>query len=306
MASAPLVVDAPTPKPASWRDFVELSKPGILGMCLFTAAGAMAVAATLGGYTPTPFPWPQALWGLLGTTLSVAASNTLNQWIERDGDRLMNRTKDRPLPAGRMAPAKALIFGVVLGIASVAVLYTLVNEISAWISTFALLSYVLIYTPMKRRSRHALLVGAVPGAMPPLLGWAIVTGDVHAPGIVLAAILGIWQLPHFIAISIYRARDYENAGIHVSPNERGLEFAKNESLWYSLLLVASSMLLVPLQVAGFFYFVVVSVLGAWFFILSMRGFEPDAGNKWARQFFFASLIYLPALTIALIVDLAIQ
>ena len=290
---------------ASWRDFVELCKPGILGMCLFTAVGAMGVAGTLGGYVPSPFPWATALWGLLGTTLSVGASNTLNQWLERDGDRLMNRTKNRPLPTGRLTPTVALVFGLVLAVGSIAVLHFFVNPTSVWISTFALLSYVLIYTPMKRRSRHALLIGAIPGAMPPLLGWAIVTGGIHAPGIVLAAILGVWQLPHFIAISIYRAQDYANAGIRVAPNVRGLEFAKNESLWYSLLLVTTSLMLVPLGVAGFFYFVVVTVLGAWFFILSMRGFEPESGNKWARQFFFASLIYLPALTIALVLDLAL-
>jgi protoheme IX farnesyltransferase len=290
---------------ASWRDFVELCKPGILGMCLFTAAGGMAVAATSGGFISPPFPWQTALWGLLGTTFSVGASNTLNQWMERDGDRLMSRTKNRPLPAGRLNPAAALVFGLILGVAALAVFHFFVNPASVWISTFALVSYVLVYTPMKRRSRHALLVGAIPGAMPPLLGWAVVTGGVHAPGIVLAAILGVWQLPHFIAISIYRARDYANAGIRVTPNERGLEFAKNESLWYSLLLVATSLMLVPLGVAGFFYFAVVTVLGACFFILSMRGFEPEAGNKWARQFFFASLIYLPALTVALVLDLAL-
>lgn len=291
-------------RPATWRDFVELCKPGILWMCLFTAVGGMGVAAALGGFVADPFPWAVAGWGTLGTALSVGASNTLNQWMERDGDRLMNRTKERPLPAGRMEPTVALVFGLVLALASLVVFHFFVNPASLWISTFALLSYVLIYTPMKRRSRHALLIGSIPGAMPPLLGWAVVTGGVHAPGVVLAAILGVWQLPHFIAISIYRARDYANAGIRVAPNERGLEFAKNESLWYSLLLVATSLMLVPLGVAGFFYFVVVTLLGAWFFILSMRGFEPEAGNKWARQFFFASLIYLPALTIALVLDLA--
>lgn len=286
-------------------DFLALCKPGILGMCVFTALGGMGVAATLGA-APTPFPWATALWGLLGTTLSVSAANALNQYIERDGDRLMRRTKDRPLPAGRMHPNVALAFGVIVALLSEVVLFAFVNPLTAWLAAFALLSYVLVYTPMKRRSTQALIVGAVPGAMPPLLGWTIATNEIGAAGVALFLILLVWQLPHFLAISIYRRFDYEQAGIHVVPNVRGVESAKIQSLIYSLLLVTTSLILVPLGVAGFTYFVAVTVLGAWFFVLSMRGFEPGADNKWARQFFFASLVYLPVLTIALVIDLAIS
>lgn len=286
-------------------DFVELCKPGILGMCVFTALGGMGVAATIGA-APTPFPWAAALWGVLGTTLSVAGANTLNQYIEREGDKLMNRTKDRPLPAGRMAPNVALVFGILLGVLSEVILFAFVNPLTGWLAAFALLSYVGIYTPMKRRSTQALIVGAVPGAMPPLLGWTIATNEIGAAGVVLFLILLVWQLPHFLAISIYRRHDYGAAGIKVVPNVRGIENAKVQSLIYSLLLVTVSLMLVPLGVAGFTYFVAIAILGAWFFVLSMRGFEPEANNKWARQFFFASLVYLPVLTVALVVDLMIK
>lgn len=298
--------DAPSEAPrARFNDFVQLSKPGILAMCLFSAAGAMGVAATLPGVIAPPFPWAVAAWGLLGTVLSVAGANTLNQYLEREGDKLMRRTRTRPLPAGRMSPWAALVFGLFLSVASVAVLLAFVNGLSAALAAFAIVSYVLIYTPMKRISTQALLVGAIPGAIPPLLGWAIVTGEIGAPGVALFLILLVWQLPHFLAISIYRRRDYADAGIHVVPNVRGLDNAKVQSLIYSLLLVATSLILVPLRVAGFFYFVAVAVLGAWFFVLSMRGFEPGADNRWARRFFFASLVYLPALTLALVLDLLI-
>lgn len=286
-------------------DLVQLAKPGILAMCLFSAAGAIGVAAALPGVMESPFPWERVLWGLLGTVLSVGGANTLNQFLERDGDKLMRRTRTRPLPAGRMRPAVALAFGALLSVASLVVLAVYVNPLSTALAAFAIGSYVLIYTPMKRMSTHALLVGAVPGAIPPLLGWAIATGKFGAPGVALFAILLVWQLPHFMAIAIYRRRDYEEAGIHVVPNVRGLDSAKVQSLVYSLLLVSTSLLLVPLRVAGFFYFVAVTLLGAWFFVLSMRGFEPGADNRWARRFFFASLVYLPALTLALVVDLLI-
>ncbi len=300
------ILDIAPPTRHSLRisDFVELCKPGILGMCVFTAVGGMGVATTMGA-VPTPFPWATALWGLLGTTLSVSGANTLNQYIEREGDKLMNRTKDRPLPTGRMNPTVALVFGIVLAVLSEVILFAYVNPLTAWLSAFALVSYVLIYTPMKRRSTQALIVGAVPGAMPPLLGWTIVTNEIGVAGVVLFLILLIWQLPHFLAISIYRRIDYEAAGIKVVPNVRGVESAKNQSLVYSLLLFTVSMILVPLGVAGFTYFVAIAVLGAWFFVLSMRGFEPGADNKWARQFFFASLVYLPVLTVALVIDILI-
>lgn len=302
--SAPLEAAQPsqvTP-PSLARDIVALMKPGILAMCLFTAGGAIALAASLPGRVESPFPWPRVLWGLLGTAASVGAANALNQWIERDGDRLMRRTRERPLPAGRMHPAFALAFGVALGVASLVLLALEVNAVSTALAAFAILSYVLVYTPLKRRSTQALAVGAVPGAIPPLLGWAIATGRIEAPGIALFLILFVWQLPHFIAISIYRRRDYEDAGIHVVPNIRGLEAAKNQSLAYSLALVSVSLLLVPLRVAGFTYFAAVGVLGAWFFVLSMQGFEPGADQRWARRFFFASLVYMPALTLALLID----
>jgi protoheme IX farnesyltransferase len=295
-----IVRQHPAPRAA---DFWLLVKPGILYMCLFMALGGMGMARALPGAIDGPFPWPTALWGFLGIALSVAASNVLNQYIERDGDRHMTRTRSRPLPAGRMKPITALIYGIVLAIASLVVMWTRVNPVSTVLTAFAIGSYVLVYTPMKRISTQALVIGAFPGAVPPLLGWTVVTGSIGAPGVALFLILFVWQLPHFMAIAMFRAKDYAEAGIHVVPNVRGLESAKVQSLVYSLLLVATSLVLVPMRVAGFFYFVAVTILGAWFFVLSMRGFEPDADDRWAKRFFFASLVYLPVLTIALVLDL---
>ena len=302
--SIPVIEDAPQAKVRTWwSDYVELSKPGITGFCVFMMAGGAGVAMTLPGAIEGPLPWTRILWALLGTAMSVAGANALNMYLEREGDLRMRRTRDRPLPSGRLAPAAALTYGGVLAVASTALLAWLVNPITAWISLAALVSYVGIYTPMKRRSMMALFVGAFPGAVPPLLGWTAATGEVGAPGVVLFLILWVWQIPHFIAISIYRQRDYDEAGIHTVPSTSGLEPAKIQSLVWSILLVSASLLLVVLRVAVMVYFTVATLVGAWFFVFSMRGFEPEAGNKWARQFFFASLIYLPVLTIALVLDL---
>jgi protoheme IX farnesyltransferase len=225
--------------------------------------------------------------------------------LERDGDRYMRRTKDRPLPSGRMTVRTALVFGAATGLLSTWVLAVHVNLLTAALGLFALFSYVLVYTPLKRRTSTSVTVGAVPGAVPPLMGWTAATASFGAPGVALFAILFVWQLPHFIAISLYRARDYEAAGIKTVPGVRGNETARVHSLLWSLVLVPTSLTLVALGVAGTLYLAVAGALRAWFFILSVRGFEPDSGNRWARRFFLASLVYLPVLTAALVIDVVL-
>lgn len=296
----PGVAEDPAPAiPTLWQDFVTLGKPGITVMCVLMAAGGMGLALR---ESALQLPWWQLPVALIATTLSVMGANALNMVIERDGDRDMVRTRNRPLPSGRMHPAVAIGFGIVTGGLAFGLFYDLVNPMSAWLSAFAYLSYVLVYTPLKRRTTQALIIGAVPGAIPPLLGWTSVTGTIDAPGVVLFLILLLWQLPHFLAIALYRLRDYAQAGIRTVPAVRGEEAARVQSMIYTVLLVPVSLLLVPLGVAGFLYFAVASALGAWFFVYSVRGFEPGAGPVWARRFFFASLVYLPVLTGALILD----
>ena len=295
-------MNEPARPPSVLSDFVALSKPGITVMCLIMAAGGFGLAFAHNG---TPFDGAAAfrfVAMLVGTALSVASANTLNMVIEREGDRHMRRTRDRPLPSGRMTVRTAIVFGVVTGLLSTWILTAFVNPLTAALGLFALFSYVLVYTPLKRRTPTSLTVGVVFGAVPPLMGWTAATGSFGAPGIALFAILFVWQLPHFIAISLYRARDYEAAGIKTVPGVRGGDAARLHSLLWSLVLVPTSLALVVLGVAGTLYLAVAGALGAWFFVLSLRGFEPDSGNKWARQFFLASLVYLPALTVALVID----
>lgn len=306
---APLEADEYIPPPpreqkvGGWRDFVALAKPGITIMCVLMTAGGAGLAIHGDAVRSGVFGWVEFAWLLLGTALSVSSANALNMLLEREGDRDMVRTRNRPLPSGRMHPMTAIGYAILTGLTSVWVLYTQVNPLTAWLSVFALVSYVAVYTPLKRRTTQALIIGAVPGAIPPLLGWTGATNEIGAPGIVLFLILLLWQLPHFIAIAIYRGRDYAAAGIKAVSVVRGVEVAKVQSLIYCVFLVPVSLLLVTLNIAGYFYFVVASALGAWFFVLSVRGFEPKAGTLWARRFFLASLVYLPVLTAGLVLDI---
>jgi protoheme IX farnesyltransferase len=285
-----------------WRDYVQLTKPRITLLCLVMAAGGLALAP--GNLKPMV-----VLFTLVGTGLSVASANALNMYWEREGDRLMARTRNRPLASGRMEAWQALAYGVTLGLGSVITLALGVNLLTAGLGLFALLSYVLVYTPLKRRSSLALIVGAVPGAMPPLMGWTAATGRIDTAGLVLFGILFVWQIPHTIAISIRHREDYDRAGIRTLPSDQGDKLAKLQSLAYSLLLVPISLMFVPLGVAGPMYFLAALALGTWFVWLAAKGFRAEPPEKvkdgWARTFFLASLVYLPALTLALVLDLAI-
>jgi len=239
---------------------------------------------------------------VLGTAVIVGSANTLNCWLERDLDRLMKRTSNRPLPAGRLSPQVALIFGLALAAVSIPALAVWVNPLTALVGASALVTYVAIYTPMKQKSPAALLVGAVPGALPPLMGWTAVTGRIDTPAVVLFGILFLWQLPHFIAISLFRKRDYSNAGMKVLPAVRGDAVAKRHAIFWAAALLPVSLMLVPLGVAGNVYLAVATVFGVGYLGMSLRGLRKDAGPKWARKLFVFSILYLTVVFAALMLD----
>lgn len=280
----------------AWRDYIQLTKPRITLFCLLMTLGGAAMA-------PEKLSFSILLLTLLGTAFSVGSANALNMYWERNSDRLMVRTSNRPLPTGRMNPLSALAFAIALGVGSVVILGLWVNWTTSLLSLFALLSYVLVYTPMKRITPHALLIGAVPGAIPPLLGWTAVTGEITPPGVILFAILLIWQIPHFIAISVNHAEDYKKAGIKTWPGDRGLRPATIQALAYSLMLIPVSLMLIQLGVASLVYGATALALGVWMVVLSARGFSPERYSRWSKQLFVASLVYLPVLTAGLALDL---
>jgi protoheme IX farnesyltransferase len=292
------LVDAFEPKQVGTvavSDLVALTKPRITALVLITTAGGYWLAPAKGG------PLVASL-ALIGTILIVAGANALNMYIERDIDGQMERTKDRPLPGGRLAPRVALWFGVALSVAAVPILAIGVNATTALLAVLANLSYVLAYTPLKQRSHSALLVGAVPGAMPPLLGWTAATGTIGAGGLVLFGILFLWQVPHFLAISIFRRDEYARAGLKVMPNTLGLRATKHSIARYLFALLAVSLLLVPLGVERPGYTYLAGTLGTIFLGWGCWGLREEAGARWARSLFGISILYLALLFCALMVE----
>jgi protoheme IX farnesyltransferase len=176
-----------------------------------------------------------------------------------------------------------------------------VNVTTTLLGAFSLFSYVLVYTPLKRRTTLALLIGAVPGAMPPLLGWTSVTDRIDGPGAVLFGVLFLWQVPHFLAISLFRSRDYQRAGLKVMPIERGDRITRHHIVGYLVALVLFSVLLVPLGVAGPVYLVSAVLLGLGFLGFGAWGLRSTSGIRWARGLFAISIVYLMLLNAALII-----
>ncbi|MCG8556545.1 MAG: heme o synthase [Proteobacteria bacterium] len=279
------------------RDLCALMKPRVTVLVVATAAIGMWLA-------PDPVPPLAAVLTGLAIGLVVGSANTLNCWLERDVDGLMKRTRMRPLPQGRLRPATALGFGLLLAAVSIPMLVLATNSLTGLLAATALVSYVAIYTPLKRRSAWALPVGAIPGAIPPLMGWTSATGRLDAPGLVLFAILFLWQLPHFIAISVYRKSEYAGAGLKVLPVALGDRAAVLHAVAYAGALVPITLLLVPLGAAGTLYLSGAAVLGLAFFTLTLAGLWQQQSARWARRVFLASLLYLPLLFVLLAFDVA--
>ncbi len=304
MTSPAIATASPATSGARARDFVALAKPRITLMVIITTTGGLFLAPLA-----LDAPWLSPLTvvlTLLGTTLIVAGANALNMYLERDVDRHMARTRNRPLPGGRMTPRAALWFGVVTSVIAIPILAIGVNPLTALLAVLANLSYVLAYTPMKQRSHFALEIGAAPGAIPPLLGWTAVTNRIDVGGLVLFAILFFWQIPHFHAIALFRREDYARAGLKVMPNVLGDDATKHAIVRYLAVLVASTLLLFPLGVAHRIYLFSAIALGAVFFGWGCYGLRPslvgDALRKWARSLFGISIVYLVLLFVVIWID----
>ena len=298
---ATLILTALTARPAvrpqfgglAWlRGLIALAKPRITGLVVITFAGGLWLA-------PGPIAHWRALMTLIGTAFLVASSNTFNMYLERDVDPLMERTRDRPLPRGILSPETSLVFGALLACFAVPLVFLGSNLLTGLLGLAALGSYVAVYTPLKRHSAAALFIGAVPGALPPLMGWTAVTGRLDAPGLALFAILFFWQIPHFCAIAIYRASEYARAGFKVLPARVSRATTLVTMVLFSVGLVAATLVLQPLHVAGTAYLACALVLGAIFIGWTAIGFRRGAAPSWARGLFLYSLVYLTVLFVAL-------
>jgi len=277
-------------------DLVQLVKPRITALVLFTTASGLWLA-------PRGVSAKTVALTLLGTVLIVAAANVLNMYLERDSDALMARTANRPLPAHRMDPQVALKFGLVLAAISVPLLTFAVGPLPGLLAAIALVSYVLLYTPMKRQTAASLLVGALPGAIPPLIGWTAATAKLDLPGVLLFAVMFLWQVPHFLAITLFRKEEYARAGLIVQPNEAGGERAARMNIVrYTVALVFVSLLFVPLNVGHALYLFTALLLGGIFLGYGLFGLREGSGVRWARNLFLLSLVYLTVLFGVLMID----
>ncbi|MGH0037313.1 MAG: heme o synthase [Myxococcota bacterium] len=278
------------------RVFADLTKPRLLPMVLFTGLPVLGMAA--GG-------WPSlgvSVVTLLGITLAAASANTLNAYIERDVDAKMERTRERPLPAGRLSPAAALGFGLLLAAGSVSLLWAIGGLPAAGLGVGSILFYVFVYTIwLKPRSSWNAVIGGAAGAAAPLMADVAVNGHVGAPGLCLFAIVFFWQPPHVWAIALYRKREYETAGIPMLPSVIGDQPTRRRMLAYTVGLVPVSLAPVFFGLLGAVYAAVALVMGVWFIWLAIRVLR-ERTDAAARHMFHVSLAYLFVLFLAMNVE----
>ncbi|MFW6053192.1 MAG: heme o synthase [Persicimonas sp.] len=277
-------------------DYYQLTKPGILRLLVLTAFCTMLVAQ---GGMPD---WWLVLWTVVGTALICGSANVINMVWDRDIDPIMARTKDRPIPQGRISPQNAMVFSGLLGFAAVMILTYLVDPLAALMGIMGHAYYVLIYTMwLKRRTPHNIVIGGGAGAFPALIGWAAVTGSLSVTAWVIFAIVFLWTLPHFWALALYKDMEYGKAGVPMMPVVRGKATTKFQMLVYTLLLLGATLLLAVVGMMGIVYLVASVVLGAGFAYCCVRTAFDDT-DRWAKRTFAYSILYLALLFGAMSVD----
>ena len=280
---------------AAVKDFVVLLKPRVMSLVVFSGfAGLMVAPGTI-------HPFIAAI-AILCIAIATGASGAINMWFERDLDRKMRRTKNRPLPAGRMEPEAALAFGCVLGGGSVMVMGLGVNWAAAALLALAIGFYVFVYTIwLKPRTPQNIVIGGAAGAFPPMIGWAAVTGDVSLGSIALFALIFMWTPPHFWALALYKCEDYEAAGIPMLPVVSGVRETKKQILLYTVALLPVSLVPWWIGTASAAWGGLAGGLGIAFIVLAVKVWKDDTTQA-ARKMFRFSLWYLFALFAALIID----
>jgi protoheme IX farnesyltransferase len=270
-------------------DWVELTKPRITTMVLFTTLVGFVTSS------PDRVHLAALAVALLGTGLVASGAAVLNQVLERDTDALMLRTRERPLPAGRVPAADASVFGGALSVLGLGVLYGASEPLAAGVAAFTLVSYLALYTPLKRRTPFSTLVGAVPGALPPVIGWAAARGSLDGGAWVLFAILFLWQIPHFLAIAWLYRDDYARAGFPMLPVvDREGAFTARQAVVHCLALLLVSLAATAAGLGGPWYLAGAFVLGVAFTLFALRLVSARSLSA-ARGLFLASVLYLPAL-----------
>ncbi len=276
-------------------DYLALLKPRVMSLVVFT--GFAGLVAAPGDLHPL-----LATVAVLCIAVGAGAAGAINMWYDRDIDGVMQRTRHRPIPAGRVAPEEALAFGVTLSLFSVMLMGVAVNWVAAALLALASGFYIFVYTVwLKRRTPHNIVIGGAAGAFPPMIGWAAVTGSVSLESIALFLIIFMWTPPHFWALALYREGDYAKAGVPMLPVVAGKAETRRQILIYAILLVPLSLAPVALGMAGAIYGAVAAVMGGYFLWLALR-VRRACDDASARRLFGFSILYLFALFAALIAE----
>jgi protoheme IX farnesyltransferase len=278
-------------------DFVQLLKPRVMSLVVFSGLAGMVAAP--GHLHPL-----LAAVAVLCIAVAAGAAGALNMWYDRDIDAIMSRTRNRPIPAGRVDPSEAAAFGVVLAIGSVGLMGLAVNWLAGGLLAISILFYIFVYTMwLKRRTPQNIVIGGAAGAFPPMIGWAAVTGDLSLAPCMLFLLIFMWTPPHFWALALFRAGDYAKAGVPMLPVVAGARATKIQMLIYTLLLFPVALAPWALGIAGHLYGLAAVVLGA-LFILAALSVLADRTDRSAKRMFGFSILYLFLLFALIIVDRA--
>ena len=279
-----------------WREFLELCKPRVVVLILFTALVGMFLS------TDGLVPFKAWFWGLVGIGLAASAGAVLNHWVDREIDIRMDRTHRRPLPAGNVDSRQAVAFALILAAASMVILFTFVNALTAMLTFASMFGYAVIYSMfLKHSTPQNIVLGGAAGAAPPVLGWTAVTGELHSEALLLFLIIFIWTPPHFWALAIKRVDDYKKADVPMLPVTHGIAFTKLHVLLYTILLVIVTIMPFVVMMSGTIYLAGAITLGAGFVFYSVKLYRSD-GDQFAMKTFGYSIFYLSALFAFLLLD----
>lgn len=273
----------------TFKIYFLLTKPGIIIGNLITTAGGFALASK-GSFSSASF-----LTVLLGISLVIASACVFNNYIDRDFDKKMERTKGRAFASGLVSSAKALLFAGILGILGMAVLGQFMNLITMGLAFFGFAVYVFFYSYSKHHSTYGTLIGSIAGAVPPVVGYYAAGGKLDLGALLMFAIVVFWQMPHFYAIAVFRLEEYKAASIPVLPVKKGLHQTKVQMILYIAAFSMASFLLFSFGYAGYFYLAISIILNLYWFVLAFESFKTKNDRKWARKMFAYSLIVITAL-----------
>ncbi|CNE65158.1 heme o synthase [Yersinia nurmii] len=279
------------------KQYLQVTKPGIIFGNLISVVGGFLLASK------GDIDYPLFLATLIGVSLVVASGCVFNNYIDRDIDCIMERTKNRALVKGLIEPKITLIYASVLGIAGMLLLYVAANALAMALAVIGFIIYVGVYSLyMKRKSVYGTLIGSLSGAAPPVIGYCAVTGQFDTGALILLLIFSIWQMPHSYAIAIFRFKDYQAANIPVLPVIKGISVTKNHITLYILAFMVATLMLTLSGYAGYKYLVVAAAVSVWWLGMALRGYKATNDSVWARKLFVFSIIAITSLSVMMSVD----